>query len=286
MVEITEPGIYELEDDVYHADPVPDWSLSSSGARRLLPPSCPAKYLHERENGRPPKATFDFGHAAHKVVLGVGPNLVLVDRPRWDTNDVKAEVAKIRAAGDVPLKRDEYETVHAMAAALRRHPIAAALLDPEHGMPEQSLFWQDRTGVWCRCRLDWLPDNVSSAGRLLIPDYKTALSADEDDFRKSAASYGYHQQAAWNIAAVKALGLADDAAFLFVVQEKTPPYLVNVIELDTTALAIGNLRNRQAIGIFRDCLQLGDWPGYYPEVHLVGLPPWVERQYENEDIYV
>ena len=33
---ITKPGIYEMPEDDYHADPVPDWSLSASGAKLLL----------------------------------------------------------------------------------------------------------------------------------------------------------------------------------------------------------------------------------------------------------
>ena len=33
---ITKPGVYDLPEDDYHADPVPDWSLSASGAKLLL----------------------------------------------------------------------------------------------------------------------------------------------------------------------------------------------------------------------------------------------------------
>jgi len=40
QVLITEPGVYALPADVYHADPVAGGSLSSSGAKKLL--ACPA----------------------------------------------------------------------------------------------------------------------------------------------------------------------------------------------------------------------------------------------------
>ncbi|MBO0827768.1 MAG: hypothetical protein J2P24_08300 [Streptosporangiales bacterium] len=45
-VMITEPGVYNLPAAVYHADPVPGGSLSQSGAKKLLPPSCPALYRY------------------------------------------------------------------------------------------------------------------------------------------------------------------------------------------------------------------------------------------------
>jgi hypothetical protein len=51
---ITEPGVYDIAEDHYHADPVPGGSLSNSGAKKLLPPSCPAKFAYEREH--PPQS--------------------------------------------------------------------------------------------------------------------------------------------------------------------------------------------------------------------------------------
>ena len=64
-IELTEPGQYGgVTPEVYHADPVFGGSLSSSGARALLPPSCPALFRHKQLHGEPPKAEFDFGHAA------------------------------------------------------------------------------------------------------------------------------------------------------------------------------------------------------------------------------
>src|SRR3954453_17948671 len=173
---ITEPGVYAIPDAAYHADPTNEGSLSCSGAKRLLPPSCPALFKYEQENGRPDKRTFDFGHAAHKLVLGVGPDLVVIPGERWDTKDRKAQVTAARAAGQVPLKGAEMAQVEAMAAALREHPIASRLLVDGGGTPESSLFWRDEpTKVMRRARLDMLPPSTS--GRMIVPDYKSAVSA-------------------------------------------------------------------------------------------------------------
>lgn len=268
---ITEPGIHDLTNEEYHAD---RGSLSSSGARMLLPPSCPALFRHAQDTTQEPKKTFELGTAAHKLVLGEGPNLVQVDADKWTTNAIKAEVAAIRDEGGIPLKPAEYEQVHAMADALRRHPVAAALFDPARGKPEQSLFWRDRpTGVMRRARFDWLPD--ARSGRLIIPDYKTCRSAEPTALARAVQEFGYHQQDDWYRAGAKALDLADDtAAFVFVCQEKTAPYVVTVVEMDAEARRIGAARNRRALEVFAECTESGVWPGYSDDIAYLSLPTW------------
>ncbi|WP_416902728.1 PD-(D/E)XK nuclease-like domain-containing protein [Micromonospora echinospora] len=280
---ITEPGVYAgITDTAYHLDPVPGGSLSSSGARRLLPPSCPALFRHWRDNPQPPKREFDLGHAAHTLVLGAGPQIVEIEHDSWRTNAAKDAAAEARDAGKVPLLTKDFEVVQAMAAALRDHPTAAALLRPEGGRPELSAFWIDpETRIWCRLRTDWL--DVSRPGRLIVPDYKTCASAAPDDLQRAIWDHGYHQQADWYLGGLRALGLAaEDSQFVFIFQEKRPPYLVTVAQPDHSAMRIGAHLNREARHLYRECVQSGRWPGYTDDVALISLPGWVERQYEME----
>lgn len=274
---ITEPGIYvDLAAEDYHADPVPGGSLSSTGARTILQ-TCPALFRHEQLHGASgTKREFDIGHAAHRLVLGDGPDIVRIDATEWRTKRVKADVQAVRDEGGVPLKPDDYQMVHDMADAIRRHPVASRLFDPARGRPEQSLFWRDEpTGVMRRARLDWLP--YPGAGRLVIPDYKTCGSAGPSALARAVDEFGYHQQDDWYRAAARALDLADDtAAFVFVCQEKTPPYLVTVIELDATARRIGAARNRRALETYARCVETGFWPGYSDAIEYLSLPPWAE----------
>jgi hypothetical protein len=286
---VTEPGVYTIPEDAYHADPVPGRSLSSSGAKKLLPPSCPAKFKHDRDHGQAPKQAFDFGHAAHAKVLGVGAPVVIVqktakDGTKSDAEDYRTKSAQehcdeIRASGATPLLASEKAQVDGMAAALTEHPVASALFDPDHGEPEQSLFWHDlRFGVMRRCRLDWLP--APRNGRLILADYKTTVSAEPGSFRRSMANFGYHMQAAWNLDLAVALGCGDESsAFLFVAQEKTPPYVVSVFEPDAEALRLGRRRNDLALEVFSECMSTDTWPAYVPDVALISLPPWATYDY-------
>lgn len=279
---VTEPGIYDLSNDQYHADPVPGGSLSNSGARKLLAPSCPAKYRYERDHGRPPKRDFEFGHAAHLMVLGAGPEIVVIDAANYKTSAAQEARDEARADGKTPLLESEYLVVKAMARAIKEHPAAGPLFAAGSGRPEQSLFWVDpEFKVWRRARPDWLPD--PDGGRMILPDYKTANSADKDAVEKTLHDYGYGRQAAWYLDAVRMLGLAQQAAFVFVIQEKSPPYLVTVAEPVFEALEAGRFYNRQALAVFAECQRTDIWPGYgNDEVISVNLPPWALNRYYQE----
>ncbi|KZM69306.1 hypothetical protein AWN90_10545 [Nocardia terpenica] len=271
-----EPGVYAgVSNGAYHADTD---SLSSSGARRLLA-SCPAQFRYERDHPRTASADhFDIGTAFHTRTLGEGPDIVVVDADSWRTKAAQARQAEAWAAGRTPLLVRQHAMVAAMADAVHRHELAAALL--ASGTAELSLYWRDEaTGVMLRARPDWLPDHT---GRLIIVDLKSAETADPAAFGASAARYGYAEQAAWYRAGAIALGLDPDPAFVFVVVAKTPPHLVSVIELDADALAYGHTRNRRAIDTYAHCLDTDTWPGWDTDVHLTGLPRWAHYQEDNQ----
>lgn len=278
---IDQAGVYDLPVDVYLADPVPGGSLSSSGARKLLPPNCPARYRYERDHPPTPKPEFDLGHAAHLLTLGAGPAMVVVDAADWRTKAAREARDQAHAAGAAPLLRADYEQVQAMVVALRQHPFAAALFHADRGKPEQSLFWIDQpTGVWRRARLDWVPN--AGAGRFIVPEYKTCRSAEPGRLQRAIHEYGYHCQAAWYLDAVTALGLAVEPLFVFVFQEKDPPYLVTVAQPDQVAVRVGRHLNRQALHIYRECDATGRWPGYSDDVEVIPLPPYIENRYAEE----
>jgi hypothetical protein len=285
---VTKPGVYPwMPDATYHADPVPGGSLSASGAKTLL--KAPAKFAYEREHGRPDKREFDVGHAAHLLALGAGPELHVTERETWNTNAVKEEVAAARLAGKVPIKSSEFEAVSAMVAALLQHPIAAELFDPATMRPEVSVFWRDpwAPAVMRRARLDAISQPDADGGQIIV-DYKTTTAADPDSISRAMWNYGYALQAAWYLDAASSmpdrpLVIAD--RFLFVFQEKSPPYLVTVAEPNPDALRVGEKQAREAVDLYAACVGAGRWPGYVPddEIPLIGLPPWVERQHTTDE---
>ncbi|MDH6709796.1 hypothetical protein P3T27_006545 [Kitasatospora sp. MAA19] len=274
---VDRPGIYEMTNEQYHADPVPGGSLSSTGARRLLTPSCPALFQHERAHGQKRRRVFDFGTAAHLQVLGSGPELVEIKASNYRTAAAQAARDEAYDRGAVPLLPAEWEQVQAMAEAIRQHPVASRLFAPGSGLPEQSLFWVDQaTGVWRRARPDWLP--YPTGGRLIVPDYKTTVSADPRSIERSVYDYGYYQQDPWYVDGIRSVCGVEDVVMVFVFQEKTAPYLISVVQLDPVAIRAGRRRNREALSIYQACTASGQWPGYSDRVEIVSLPAWAEKQ--------
>lgn len=258
---VTGPGVYlDMDENVYHGDPVPGGSLSSTGARRLLEKP-PAVFAHERANGRRVTRAMDFGRMAHAMILGTGPQVHRMVNSDMRFKEAQQEYADAVARGLTPLKGAEYDQIMAMFKALMAHPTAGALLAVQGSVPEASMFWRDpETGVMCRGRLDELPPPGDR--RLILPDYKTAEDLSDDKIARAIDTYGYHQQSEWYRAGAIRLGLHDDPGFVFVMQEKTAPYLVRVIEIAGATAKIGRRKNRDALRLYARCEKNGEWPGY------------------------
>lgn len=273
-------GPYEVDEADYHADRT---ALSSTGARTLAT-SCPARYLYERDHGRPDTPTFEFGRAYHSMILGSGSPVVEI---KAKTRGTKAE-DEPRAAGQIPLITKDYQRAQSMAEQLHAHPIAGPLF-ARPGKAEQTFVARDPdTSVTCRIRVDWIPD-VPAGARVLAVDLKTTASAEPVAFAKSMANYGYHQQGAFYTDALAlALDLDVPPRFVLVAQEKDPPYLITIAEPDDEALDWGRELNRHALATYARCSAAGVWPGYEAQLRpddggiaRLSLPGWQIAAYEN-----
>jgi hypothetical protein len=275
------PGIYDaMTEEEYHSDPVPGGSLSASGCKTLL--KSPAKFNHQRQPGNSVhKDVFDFGSAAHTLVLGVGAEIEWLAFDDYKTKAARTAKLEARGAGRTPMLIKDQPQLIAMADAIREHPAAAALLNPAHGKAEQSLFWS-ADGIQKRARLDWLPDQVG-APRFAISDYKTTPEdgAGPLAFARTAVDFSYHQQAAFYLEGVRVLLGIPDPVFWFIVQEKAAPYLVNVIELPADAMLEGQQRNDRAVALFKECTEADHWPGYGDQIDLAYWPQWASYQHAD-----
>lgn len=284
---IDRPGLHNIPFVEYHNDPVEGGSLSRSEAMLMLPPNCPALYEYRRRNREPATRCMDLGSAAHKSLLGAGPEVVPLDFDNYKTKKAQQQRDEAHEAGKIPLLAKELDVVDEMVDVLQRHPTARALTDPGLGVvPELTMVWWDKaTGIGRRCMVDAMPPTPPPPGqRLHIGDYKTCAHADDDSVSKAAHKFGYHMQAAQIIEGAMALGLhgGKQPVVVFIFQEKTPPYLVNVVELDAAALRIGMEANRMALELYAECSESGVWPGYHKGVARVPLPRWVENEWGEE----
>lgn len=256
--------------------------MSSSGAKKLLAPSCPALFRHWIDGGNKPTKSMDRGTAAHKELLGVGAVVVPIDADDWRTNVAKDAAAKAHAAGRIPMLLKDYVPLRDMVRVVRADPDAGPLFTPGVGLVERSLFWVDpEFGVWRRARLDLMIPG-SATDPLIVVDFKTCTAVDEASMAASMANYGYAKQGAWYLDAAQAVGLVgrSGAIFLLVFQMTDPPYLVRVAQPTPEALQWGRVQNRKAVAVYRDCVRSGVWPGYPPGVVSLSNPRWADYQLE------
>ena len=274
-------GVYDLPDSMYHADPLRAYgteSLSATSHRYLVAPSTPAHYRHRIDN--PPKRTaaMIFGSAFHAETLGTA-ELAPFDGASWNSKAGEAFLVEHPDHGDtVAVLARDAPAIKAMAAAVRRHPLARRALSG--GKPEQALFAQrSDLGIWLRCKVDYLAG--AAGGRLIVTDLKSTESAHESEFATSAGKYAYDLQADATAYLARTLGLARHVTMIFVAVEVDPPHLVNVHEIDGDDMAQARAVNDVAEQAFARCLESGDWPGYPNRINRISLPPWIAHQRET-----
>lgn len=284
MTEPLEDGIHTYFD--YR--PEPD-RLSPNGAKKLLPPSTPARFDYDRTHPQKDKRVFDFGKVVHKLVLGEGDQFLALDpqihglkkdgtpaeNPRA-TGTWKDAEANARAEGLTPIHVDDYRKAVEMAQVAHQHETAGPLL--AEGDAEVWMYWTDEaSGQKLRQRLDWI---TRPNGHLTIVEYKTAADASPEAFGRTVFKLGYHIACAFAVKGAMALGLDTSPEYKIVAQEKEPPYDLTVHSLDLEAFNYSCRQMREAIATYQRCMKAGVWPGYPVETNWIPQPAWVIEEME------
>jgi hypothetical protein len=283
MTEITKPGFYNLADDLYHADPCPVPSLSCSIAKMLVTRGTTplhAWFAHPRLNPefKPEESKqFDLGRAAHSLILKDPEDFDIVSAEDWRTKVAQERRELARKEGRIPILEHQYREALAMVEAadaqLDMNEEACDFFKEGFGIPEQTMVWREGE-VWCRSRLDWLPEKQT-----FFPDYKsTSKSADPKLWEGVAMGTGFDIQAAFYCRGLKALGV-QKPEFRFVVQENYAPYALSVIALSPSVIDLAERKVELAIQIWRSCMQQNTWPGYPPYTSYLETRSWDEADF-------
>lgn len=293
MLKITAPGIYaDMATGDYYADCCPAPSLTQSVAKILLDQSpLHAWHAHPRLNPdyRPDDDTkFDVGNIAHKLMIGRGKDIVVLQFDDWRTNAAKDARSAAAEAGQLAVLGKHFAKADRMVRAAREQ-LALRELDglfsPDHGDGEVVTAWQEGD-LWLRQMIDWL-----SHDRFTFCDFKTTdMSAAPQGLGRMMINAGWPIQAAMAERGLDTLSpdTAGRRAYLFVVQEADPPYCLNVVEIGEAALTLGRKQLQIAVDRWRECMRVGLWPGYPLDIITPEVPGWHEsavlaREIEHED---
>lgn len=263
--------------DAYHADPCDQPSLSASIATLLITASPAHAYTaHPRLNPNYERKTddkFEFGTAAHQLLLEGDAALDVCLYDNWRTKAAQEQQATSRAHGRIPVLAKDADRLHEFAAAVREQ-LAELGMDPvpfTDGNPEQTLLW-DEDGVLCRARIDWL--HTDGTVRDLKTTSRLALGWD----RGALFDHGCDIQAALYLRGLRRL-LGHTPEWTWIVAETKPPYGVIPYRLTAPVLALGDAKVDKALAMWRACTVTGKWPGYPRDVVDAELPAWIESRW-------
>lgn len=279
---ISKPGVYSgisMED--YHGQLTAGPSVSSSGLRTILKQS-PAhyfvnSYLNPDREEEEVKDHFDFGRAAHTLLLGEsGFKEKYAIRPEiydsWRTDAAKKWRISMEEAGRTVLLPEDIGAIKGIAAQLARDPIVGAGI--LQGEVERTIVWQDKdTGIWVKVRPDVIPESDGMAA-----DLKTTTDASPLAIAKAVDNFGYHQQGALIGEGFRQVLDIDMTDFVLVWIEKKAPFVVNVSPVEDQWIHYGGLQNRRALNIFAACVEEGNWPGYPSDV-TTRMPEYVAKRF-------
>ena len=283
---ITAPGLYDdMHAADYHADPCPVPSLSSSIAKVMLAETPLHAWAQHprlnlmREPDDDPTRKAEIGTAAHKMLLGRGAEIVVIDAKTYQSSAAKEKRAAAYANGQAPILKADHMDAARLAdntrEALETIPDCAGFFA---GKSEIVMAWEDMGGAWCRGMIDRLTMDERSA---TIWDIKTTAAGLSDKALGSRIAEGYDLQAAMYVRGLSQLfpALAGRIKFRWIFIEQDEPHEVRVIEADRATLTIGDKKAAFAIELWRRCMAANEWPGYRREISTVEYPVWSEAQW-------
>lgn len=282
---ITMPGIYDLPEAEYHADPCPTPSLSNSVARILLDESpMHAHFAHPRLNPNRVETevteVMRMGTAFHSILLRKGASVVEVKFDDYKKNAAKESRDAAMESGMVPLLSKNYDAVHEMCRRaliqMKQHPDLEGFFAP--GQSEAIIAWQEGND-WCRGMVDRLPDDL----HLPAFDLKgTMLSASPLKWDRRLVD-AYRTQDRFYNRGLSAIEGRDRPPMRFVIVEMKEPHAVSVLTPAPSLQAVAAEDVDRAIQIWSGCMRSGHWPGYEYMAH-VEAPGWLLRDHEEQQL--
>ena len=240
----------------------------------------PEKFRWYMDHPQEPTPALLFGQTVHKLLLqpdtfsdefAVAPN---VDRR---TKGGREEYNSfLEAAGSkTVITGEDYQRAIAMVDKCLSEPFMEQLISGEHEVP---FFWTDElTGENCKCRADAIAE---IGDNLVIVDYKTTTDASTDTFMREAMKWGYGFQAAMYSEGVEK-NTGRKPLFVFIAQEKTEPYAVNILQADPAFIGNGYDIFRELLGIYHYCKINNVWYGYTGKENIINtlsLPAWMKGE--------
>ena len=282
MSTIAAPRLWECTNNEYHADTT---AISHSGLDLVI--KDPALYYFQKLSGlyKPEaKKHFEEGTSLDEAILRpsayVGEHVLHYPKNCLTKTGAKSakKCKEFEEANPGKVICKETDDLARWVHAIRSHKAARALLETD-GTHQSSIVWHDSEfDVDRRSRFDFLHKD----GVIVVDLKTTRTDASPQTCANEVAKFGYHRQAAFYQDAVHAMfGMVPQFFFIFVA--KSPPYRVEVFELDDEFIEIGRKQIARGLRTYSECLRTGRWlPETHDKATILSPPSWVRYQHEWE----
>lgn len=265
----------------YFADPCERPSLSQSIAKLLLDKSPRhAHYAHPRlgKGERVERKTFDRGKLVHKLVLGKGAEIAVVEADDWRKKAAQEARDEAYAAGKIPALVGDYEYALTVAPEVHRQIAEQGKFTLANGDAEVAITWREPVAGHATVHCRGMIDNLDvGPGWAVINDLKVSESAHPRSCTSHVLAYGYDIQQAAYTRAIEDIfpNFAGTVGFNFIFVEIGPPVCVTIARLDGAMRERGVRRWARAVETWAECLAFDRWPGYAERPITLEAPPWV-----------
>jgi len=166
----------------------------------------------------------------------------------------KAVKEQYKADGYLPIKKKDLDTVKAMTASVKAHPLASNLLNSETLKTEHVIQWKFEEKK-CKGKLDGIDIEAG-----IVFDLKKTNSAEMNKFSWQCRDLHYHEKAAWYLHGAKQV-YGKDFEWFWIAAESTPPYSCAVYGASLDHLEEANQEWKRWFYMLLKCEETGEWPG-------------------------
>lgn len=286
-MKITKPGIYRgVSEADYRSDPCPSPSLTQSAVKVLIERS-PSHVWEQNPRLNPAyeaddDTKFDLGNIAHRLILGRGKEIEVIDFPDWRTGAAKGARYDAAQAGKIAVLTKDFDQASDMAAAawkqLAKHEDKDAFTD---GDAEVMIVWEEN-GVWFRSLIDWLHTDLRT-----VDDYKsTAMSVAPHVIGHRAEAGGWHIQAAF---IERGLDILDAAGagrrrYRFIAQETDKPHALTSMHMNEYWMTMGRKKVEAGIALWTPAIANNYWRNYGTRAVVPEYPGFKEKQWLDREM--
>ncbi len=281
---ITEPGIYLMRKEYYHADPCAEPSLSRSCIETLVNKSpFHARAFHPRlgkmSAEKEETENMLVGTVVDEMLLGGERNICISPYDKYLTAEAKAWRDSTRARGAIPIKEPVYTKCQAIVALFKSRLTVENFPDLKEEFPTanfQHVFIWKENGVWNRAMLDTYG--------YYIWDLKTSKAdcAPSAWARNQLFNECLELQPAYYTRAHHKVTGEPLKEFRFAVVEQGAPHDCYPMAVDGADLQRAQEQIDYAQHTWRQCLDSGVWPGYASRTVYAVAPSYITTAWEEQ----